>query len=200
MKDIFWTIKEPSEGFFKDKGSRFLAFAFPVCSEDEIKQHLAGLRKKYHDARHHCFAWRLGADMKQFRSNDDGEPAGSAGVPILGQIRSRNLTDVLVVVVRYFGGTLLGVGGLINAYRSAASDSLEKAAVIQLKVLGKWLVKFGYPQMNQVMKVIKDHDLLMDDQQFDLECRITLSVWKKKEGQVSERFSRIDDCSFEPAD
>jgi uncharacterized YigZ family protein len=200
MKDIFRTIKEPSEGYFKDKGSRFLAFAFPVRSEDEIKHHLADLRKKYHDARHHCFAWRLGADMKRFRSNDDGEPSGSAGLPIMGQIRSRNLTDILVVVVRYFGGTLLGVSGLINAYRTAASDSLEKATVIQQKVLCKWMVKFGYPQMNQVMKVIKDHDLVMEDQQFDLECRIKLSVWKKKESQVIERFSRIDDCSFEPAD
>jgi len=200
MRDIFRTIREPSEGYFKDKGSRFLAFAFPVGSEDEIKQHLADLRKKYHDARHHCFAWRLGADMNRFRSNDDGEPAGSAGLPILGQIRSRNLTDILVVVVRYFGGTLLGVGGLINAYRSATSDSLEKAAIIQQKVLGKWTVKFGYPQMNQVMKVIKDLDLVMEDQQFDLDCRITLLIWKKKEKEVSKRFGRIDDCSLEPAD
>jgi uncharacterized YigZ family protein len=200
MKDIYRTISESSEGLFKEKGSRFISFAFPVDTEEMIKQHLSELRKHYHDARHHCYAWRLGADMKRFRSNDDGEPAGSAGNPILGQIRSRNLTNVLVAVVRYFGGTLLGVGGLINAYRSAASDALERTLIIQQKVYSRWQVQFGYPQMNEVMKVVKEHGLILEGQHFDLDCTLTLHVWKREEQRVEERLFRIEGCTLNIAD
>ncbi len=119
MRDLYKTISSNTKGQFKDRGSRFIALAFHVISEDEIKEQITLLRKEYHDARHHCFAWRLGPDMERYRVNDDGEPSGSAGRPIFGQIQSRELTDILVVVIRYFGGTLLGVGGLINAYRSS---------------------------------------------------------------------------------
>jgi uncharacterized YigZ family protein len=197
MADTYRTIKEPSEGSFKEKGSRFLAYAFPVRNEEEIKEILAELRKQYHDARHHCYAWRLNAEMDHYRSNDDGEPAGSAGNPILGQIRSKELTNTLVVVIRYFGGTLLGVGGLINAYRTAAEDALANAKIIQKKVQRKWQLKFGYPQMNEVMKVIKEHDLQTENQQFDLECSLTVSLWKKMEGPLIKRFRRIENCQLE---
>ena len=122
MADLYKSIQNPSEGLYKEKGSKFLAFAYPVSTVEEIKERMAYLQKQFHDARHHCYAWRLGADMERYRVNDDGEPSGSAGNPIFGQIQSRELSDILVVVIRYFGGTLLGVGGLINAYRSATSD------------------------------------------------------------------------------
>lgn len=194
MNDLFKTIQSPSEGLYKDKGSKFLAFAFPVCSENIIKAQITDLQKKYHDARHHCFAWRLGADMDRYRVNDDGEPSGSAGKPIFGQIQSRDLTDVLVVVVRYFGGKLLGVSGLINAYRSAASDALDRSGIIELKVYSSLKLEFEYIQMNLVMKVIKDFQLGFEDQEFDLNCSLTLKVWKRQKNQVMDRLSIIEGC------
>ena len=163
MKDTFHTIRESAEGIYKEKGSKFMAFAFPVRSEEEIKERMEILKKEYHDARHHCYAWRLGAEMEQFRSNDDGEPSGSAGPPILGQIRSKNLTNILVVVVRYFGGTLLGVGGLIQAYKSAAADALEHADIVLEKVYSRWEVQFGYPRMNDIMRLVKEYDLVINN-------------------------------------
>jgi len=194
MSDLFKTIEAPSEGIFKDKGSKFLAFAYPVSSEEEIKEHMEHLRKAYHDARHHCFAWRLGADMERFRANDDGEPSGSAGKPILGQIQSHDLTNILVVVVRYFGGTLLGVGGLIRAYRSAASGALDQARIIELKVYEKLKLEFEYERMNSVMKVIKDLELEFEDQQFDLSCTLTLKVWIRMKDRVHSKLSIIEGC------
>lgn len=194
MKDTFHTIREPAEGLYREKGSKFIALAYPVRSEDEIRDRLEAARKQYHDARHHCYAWRLGADMDQYRSNDDGEPAGSAGPPILGQIRSKNLTDILVIVVRYFGGTLLGVGGLIQAYRSAAADALNKAAIFQQKVYSRWEVNFAYPQLNAVMKLVKEYDLVMEKQQFDLDCNMVLAVWKRDEKRVTRRLVLIENC------
>jgi len=171
-----------------------MAFAFPMNSEEAIKVQISDLQKHYHDARHHCFAWRLGADLKHYRVNDDGEPSGSAGKPILGQIQSRELTDVLVVVIRYFGGTLLGVGGLINAYRSATSNAFDRAQIIEMKVYNRLKLEFGYAQMNDVMKVIKEFHLEFEEQQFDLECFLTLKVWKRKEEQVAKRLSGISGC------
>ncbi len=197
MNDTYLTIKGPSEGLFKDKGSRFLAFAFPVSTEGGIKERLDELRRKYHDARHHCYAWRLGSEMDRFRINDDGEPAGTAGNPILGQIRSRQLTHILVVVVRYFGGTLLGTGGLINAYRNAAAEALENARIVKMKVFRRWKLEFGYPEMNQVMKVIKEREMVMEEQQFDLRCLVTVALWRKYEDQAVAQFARIKDCTME---
>jgi uncharacterized YigZ family protein len=194
MRDVFYTIREPARGLYREKGSKFIAVAFPVRSEEEIGEQLAKLRKEYHDARHHCYAWRLGPDMKSYRSNDDGEPSGSAGQPILGQIRSKHLTNVLIVVVRYFGGTLLGVGGLIKAYRSAAADALEQATVIREKVFTRWQLNFGYPQMNAVMRLVKEFDLVMENQQFDMECQLVLAIWKRDEKRVMERIALIGDC------
>ncbi|MCK4750363.1 MAG: YigZ family protein [Bacteroidales bacterium] len=194
MNDLFKTIESPSKGLYKEKGSKFLAFAFPVAAEDEIKDRISLLRKQYHDARHHCLAWRLGPDIDRYRTNDDGEPSGSAGKPIFGQIQSRDLTNVLVVVVRYFGGTLLGVGGLINAYRSAASDALGRARILEKKVHSLLELEFDYTQMNPVMKVIKDHNLEFYDQQFDMNCTLKLKVWKRIEALVFEKMSKIDGC------
>ena len=196
MADLYKTIQNPSEGLYKEKGSKFLAFAYPVSSEEEIKERMAYLQKQFHDARHHCYAWRLGSDMERSRVNDDGEPSGSAGNPIFGQIQSRELSDILVVVIRYFGGTLLGVGGLINAYRSATSDSLDQARIVELKVYELIHVQFEYSQMNSVMKVIKELDLSFENQDFDLNCSLRLKVWKRKVDRVWTQLSLIKGCKL----
>ena len=196
MKDLYRTIKHPSEGLYKEKGSKFLAFAFPVSTEEDIRQRLADLRKQYHDARHHCYAWRLGPEKDRFRVNDDGEPSGSAGKPILGQIHSRDLSEVLVVVVRYFGGTLLGVGGLIRAYRAAASDALDQNTLIERRVFDQIKLDFRYEQMNAVMKLIKEYQLDFEDQRFDLDCSLTLKVWKRQSAKVVREISKIEGCSL----
>jgi uncharacterized YigZ family protein len=194
MNDIYKTIKDPSEGIYREKGSRFMAFAFPVSGETEIGQRLGELRKKYHDARHHCYAWRLDAGMDRYRTNDDGEPSGSAGQPILGQIRSRELTQVLVVVVRYFGGTLLGVGGLIRAYRSAAADALDRARIIDYKVEEAIILDFGYGAMNAVMRIIKEYNLKITEQKFDTACTMVLTGWKRNLPAARKGFSAIEGC------
>jgi len=194
MSDLYKTIQSPSKGIYKEKGSKFLAFAFSLSSEEKIKEQIGLLQKEYHDARHHCYAWQLGASMERYRVNDDGEPSGSAGNPIFGQIQAHDLTNILVVVVRYFGGTLLGVGGLIRAYRSAASAALEQARIIELKVCDRVKLEFEYEQMNSVMRVIKDLELDFEDQEFDLKCTLTLRVWKRKMDRVLSLLSIIDGC------
>lgn len=176
MNDTYKTIAAPSEGLFKDKGSKFISYAFPVCSEEEIREIIQALRKEHHAARHHCYAWRLGHEKLHFRANDDGEPSNSAGKPILGQIQSSDLTNILIVVVRYFGGILLGVGGLINAYRNAAQDALVQAEIVERIVEKRLLVEFGYGVMNDVMKIFKDEKLPQIDPRFDLNCTITTMV------------------------
>jgi uncharacterized YigZ family protein len=196
MTDLYKTIQKSSEGIFKEKGSKFLAFAYPVRDEEAIKRTIADIQKQYHDARHHCYAWRLGPEKERYRVNDDGEPSGSAGKPIFGQIQSRDLSDILVVVVRYFGGTLLGVGGLIKAYRSAASDALNHNAIIERRVFDKMRLEFGYPMMNTVMKLIKEFQLDFEDQLFDLDCSLTLKVWKRKSEQVMHGLSKIEGCKL----
>jgi len=196
MNDLYRTIQNPAEGLYKEKGSKFFAFTYPVSTIEEIKGRMAYLQKQFHDARHHCYAWRLGADMERYRVNDDGEPSGSAGNPIYGQIQSRKLTDILVVVIRYFGGTLLGVGGLINAYRSATSDSFEQARIVELKVYNLIHVQFEYSEMNSVMKVIKDLDLSFENQEFDLNCSLTLKVWIRKMDRVWTQLSLIKGCKL----
>ena len=154
--DTYKTIENEAKGLFKDRGSRFIAIAIPVVSQEEIKARLEELRKEYHDARHHCYAWVLSPDRQTWRINDDGEPSGTAGRPIMGLINSQGLTNILIVVIRYFGGTLLGVSGLINAYRSAAADALDNATVIEKHLFEKWLLTFSYNAMNDVMKVLKE--------------------------------------------
>jgi len=169
--DQYKTIKEASEGFFKDRSSKFYAFAFPVKTEDDIAEFRTKIRKEYYDARHHVYAYRLGADLKTFRASDDGEPSNSSGPPILGKIRSYELTDILIIVVRYFGGTKLGIPGLINAYGTAAEDAINNASILL-----KTITKFEYPQMNDVMRVIKDNNLQIAKQDFQISCEIVLDI------------------------
>lgn len=189
--DNYLTIKAPGEGLFKDRGSKFLAFAYPVTSEDDITQRLHELRKRYHDARHHCYAYRIGADMTQWRANDDGEPSNSAGQPIFGQIRARNLTNVLIVVIRYFGGTLLGVGGLINAYRTAAAEALDNTRVIEKTRTENIEFTFDYPDTNSINKLIKDEQLSIINQTFEVNCQFEVAVPKSKRQHIVERLQKI---------
>ena len=196
MCDLFRTIETPSEGIYKEKGSKFLAFTYRVSREEEIKQHLEAVQKQYHDARHFCYAWRLGPQKTRYRLNDDGEPSGSAGKPIYGQIVKWDLSDLLVVVVRYFGGTKLGVGGLINAYRSAASDALDHAKIIECRVYDSLKLEFEYKQMNAVMKIIKDLQLEFSEQNFDLDCSLILKSWKRQTDRVVNSFSKIRECKI----
>ena len=191
FEDTYLTIKQPSEGLFKDRGSKFLGFAVPVSTEEEIKKHLTELRKLHPGANHHCYAFRLGADKQAYRANDDGEPSNTAGKPILGQIQSKDLTNILVVVVRYFGGTLLGVSGLINAYKLAAFEAIQNAIIIEKTVNDIYEIHFDYVQMNDVMKIIKDEELKILSQQSELSCSFTFSVRKSNSTLVYDRMSKI---------
>lgn len=194
IKDTYSSIAAPSRGLFKDNGSRFIAFAYPVETEAQIKEIVASLKKEYHDARHHCYAYRLGYKADVFRANDDGEPSGSAGRPILGQIDSRGLSDVLVVVVRYFGGIKLGIPGLIRAYKSSSEDALSQAAVVEKIAAVNYRVEFGYMAMNFVMKVLKDLKIEAGDQQFDMRCSAVVRVRLSAERDFLLRMGDIDDC------
>ena len=174
--DAYRSIASRSEGLFKDNGSRFIALAYPVETEEQVREIVAGLRKEYHDARHHCYAYRLGYQGDRFRASDDGEPSGSAGRPILGQIDSLGLSDVLVVVVRYFGGIKLGIPGLIRAYKTSTADALSQAEVVE-KVAGRtYRVSFDYAAMNDVMKALKDLGLAATGQDFGLQCSLDVRV------------------------
>lgn len=190
--DTYKTIARPAEGLFKDKGSKFLAYAYPVGNEEEMKVHCAHLKKEHFSARHHCYAFRLGADKTAFRVNDDGEPSNTAGKPILGQIQSNDLTNIGIVVVRYFGGTLLGVSGLINAYKSAAADAIAHAEIITKTVNEMYELNFGHLVLNVVMKIIKDEKLEIIEQHFDLNCRILYSVRKGSADKIAHDFKKID--------
>lgn len=170
------TISAPSGGIYKEKGSKFLAFAYPVTHVDEVKELIKTFKKDYFDARHICYAYMLGADRKEFRAVDDGEPSGTAGKPILGQINSKNLTNILVVVVRYFGGVLLGTGGLTTAYKEATIDALCNATIIDKNIEWDIDITFNYLQMNDVMKIIKDTNATIIQQQFDNVCLIKLRI------------------------
>jgi len=195
--DSYKTIEKPSEGFFKDRGSKFFAFAYPVRDEDEIKRNLLELRELHPKAVHHCYAWRLGTDKNHFRANDDGEPSGSAGRPILNTIYSAQLTNVLVVVVRYFGGTLLGVPGLINAYKISTEEALAHAVVVDKNVTDHYLLTYQYEKMNQIMKIIKDMDLVIYDQLFDMECQIKVEVRQALKDAFLQRCEKTELSSLE---
>lgn len=189
--DTYQTIKSPCEGLFRDRGSKFLAFAYPVTSDAEIKEHVSRLKAEHPKANHHCWAMRLGTDRSVFRVNDDGEPSGSAGRPILNVLLSRDVTNILVVVVRYFGGTLLGVPGLINAYKQATLDALDHAQIIEKSVQDVYEIAFGHEQMNEVMRLVKDHQLAVLGQEFDTLCRMQLSIRKTKLNEVLARLEKI---------
>jgi uncharacterized YigZ family protein len=191
FEDVYLTIKEPSEGLFKDKGSKFSGFAFPVSSEDDVKKHLSDLKKQHPSANHHCYAFRLGADKQSYRVNDDGEPANTAGKPIFGQIQSKDLTDILIVVVRYFGGTLLGVSGLINAYKLAAGDTLQNATIIEKTVNDVYEITFDYLKMNDVMRILKEDNLKILSHSSELNCSLSFSVRKNNSTNVYDKLSKI---------
>lgn len=195
--DEYLTISKPSEGLFKDRGSKFLAFAYPVSTEEEIKLIQEKLRSDYHDARHHCYAYMLGSEKEIFRINDDGEPSSTAGKPILGQIRSFDLTNILIVVIRYFGGTKLGVGGLINAYKTAAEEALKNAKIIKKTLHDIYELKFEYPEMNEVMRIMKEEQIEHIDQNFELSCSITLSLRKADVDKVLSKFDRVENLKIE---
>jgi len=194
--DTYKTIQSVSAGLYKEKGSRFVSAAWPVSDEKVIKTILEGIRKEHHEARHHCYAYQLGSEENSWRANDDGEPSGTAGRPILGQIRSFGLTNILIVVSRYFGGTLLGVSGLINAYRSAAKDALSNAEIIDHIIQETCEITFPYAEMNDVMKIIKEEDVSQAGHSFDLECRITVSFRLSSREKILARFSRIEGLKY----
>ena len=194
--DNYKTITSKSEGFYKEKGSRFISFAIPVTNEAEIKEFLEKIRKEYHDARHVCFAYILGFDKSGYRMNDDGEPSGTGGRPIYGQLLSFDLTNTLVAVVRYFGGTKLGVSGLINAYKTAAQDALQNAQIVTLKINDVYEIIYPYSMMNDVMKIIKEENLEQLASSFELECKISFQVPKNLSIRVYERFLRIESLNI----
>lgn len=190
FEDTYKTIEQAVEGTFKDKGSKFIAFAYPVISETEVKPYLVKLRTEHTKANHFCYAYRLTPDKSVFRVNDDGEPSGTAGRPILNAMLSAGITNTLIVVVRYFGGTLLGVPGLINAYKSAAAEAITIACVIEKTVNDVYEIKFGYLIMNDVMRLIKEEQLTILEQVFDNDCSIRFEVRKSQLNRVLERIEK----------
>ena len=191
MTDEFKTIVTTSEGYYTEKRSKFLAFAHHVQTVDEVKELLAGYRKKYYDARHVCYAYMLGAERLEFRANDDGEPSSTAGKPILGQINSNELTDILIVVVRYYGGVNLGTSGLIIAYREAAADAISHATIETRQVEEIVKYSFAYPQMNDVMRIVKDMNPRIISQTYDNTCEIVLSIRKSEAEQLRNRLKSL---------
>lgn len=187
--DVYKTITQPSkEGLFKDRGSKFYGYAFPVNNEEEIKEKIELLKKQHYNARHWCYAWQLGKEYDHYRANDDGEPSNSAGMPIYGQLQSFNVTNILVVVVRYFGGTKLGVGGLIQAYKTGAKLALENSVIIEKTINEEFLIKFEYPEMNTVMRIIKDENISIINQKMELNCEFIISIRKKEAKKVFDIF------------
>ena len=190
--DTYLTIAQPAEGVFKDKGSKFLAFAHPVTSEEQVKDIVATYRKQYFDARHHCYAYMIGAHHQLFRSSDDGEPSGTAGRPILGQIQSHQLTNILIVVVRYFGGVLLGTSGLIQAYKLASVDVISNASVIEEIVQHHFEITFPYELMNDVMRILKDDAMSFATPEYTLTCKICFGVRQTKVDLVCAKLKKIE--------
>jgi uncharacterized YigZ family protein len=179
MAENYFTISKAVESLYKEKGSKFLSFLYPVTSVDEVKEILTQLKKKYYDATHHCYAYIIGADKEQFRMNDDGEPSSTAGKPIYGQLQSNNLTNVLLVVVRYFGGTKLGVSGLIKAYKESSAECIAQAEINEKQVKNKYCIYFAYEDMNLVMNILKQNNAEQKHQIFDLNCQIEVLVGKR---------------------
>lgn len=188
-KDSYKTILTPSEEvLYKEKGSKFLGYAFPISSEDDVKEHLENLRKQHHSARHWCYAWQMGKSYEHYRANDDGEPSNSAGMPIYGQLQSFDVTNILVVVVRYFGGTKLGVGGLIQAYKIAAQMALEACDIVERTIDEIFILRFEYPELNSVMRIIKDENINIVNQKMELNCEYEISIRKKDAKRIFDLF------------
>jgi|ERR1035437_241279 uncharacterized YigZ family protein len=194
--DTYKTIISSSQGIYKEKGSRFVSFAVPVSDQQEIKAIIDKIRKEHYEAKHHCYAYMIGHERIIWRVNDDGEPSGTAGRPILGQINSYGLTNIIIVVSRYFGGTLLGVSGLINAYRTAAASSIQNAELTEMTVQEYYEITYPYISMNDVMRILKEENLGQSQQSFDLECRILLNFRVSVKEKVLNRLSRIDGLKY----
>jgi uncharacterized YigZ family protein len=192
MDDTYKTISKQAEGTYTEKRSKFLAFAIPVRTLDEVKEHLKFFEKKYFDARHVCYAYMLGAERKDFRANDNGEPSGTAGRPILGQINSFGLTDILIVVVRYFGGIKLGTSGLIVAYKAAAQEALNAADIIEKTVDTEISFGFEYPFLNDVMRIVKEESPEIVSQDFEFDCRMTLRIRKSMSEKLRQRLQKVE--------
>lgn len=190
--NTYRTIAAPAEGIYKDKGSKFIAYAYPVKDEEQVKKWISALKSEHPKARHHCWAFRLTPDRSVFRLNDDGEPSGTAGRPILNTLLSCDITNVVVVVVRYFGGTLLGVPGLIKAYKMATQAAVNAAVVLEKTVNDVYTLRFGYVQLNQVMRVIKENDLTITNQVFDNECLMTLEIRKGQLNAALEQLNTVE--------
>ncbi len=196
MKDQYRTIAAEATGLYKEKGSKFLAFAYPVTTEEEIKERLAALRERYFDARHHCYAYALGAEREAFRINDDGEPSSTAGRPIYGQILSNDLTNILIVVVRYFGGIKLGVPGLINAYKSATADAIAKSEICERLVMAEFRIEFDYSVMNDVMKIVKEESPEVSERNFGNSCTMVLSVRLSEADNFRARLEGVESLAI----
>lgn len=194
--DTYKTLSGPSEAVFTEKRSKFIAVALPVRTVGEVKECLEAFQKKYYDARHVCYAYMLGADRKDFRANDNGEPSGTAGKPILGQINSKELTDVLVVVVRYFGGIKLGTGGLIVAYKTAAAQALAEADIIEKTVDDEVCILFEYPFMNDVMRIVKEESPEIVEQSYDMDCVMRLRIRRSALSRLRSRLEKVDSLRF----
>lgn len=191
-KDTYRTIEKPTTAIFKDKGSKFIAYTYPISSEEETKELIQALKKEHFGARHHCYAWRIGAKNERYRANDDGEPSGTAGRPILGQIQSFEITNILIVVVRYFGGTLLGTSGLINAYKTASNLALQEASIIEKVIKKEFMLSFEYPLQNQVMKVIKDEQLEIKRSEYSNDCELYIAIRLCKVDISVSKFEKIE--------
>ncbi len=196
-KDTYLTLEAPATAALRERSSKFLSFAWPVQDEEQIRGHLEALRKEYYDATHHCYAWRLGPQGERFRANDDGEPSGTAGRPILGQMLSREVTDCLVVVVRYFGGTKLGVPGLIAAYKESAAAVLEAAQIVERTVDRRVEIEFSYLAMNDVMRVVKEEQPRIEAQEFDNLCRMRVAVRESGREALVRKLEKIEGVNIE---
>lgn len=197
FEDTYKTLECLSEGLYREKGSKFIAIAIPVNSEEEIKDNLIALRKEYHDARHHCYAYILGYDKSAYRLNDDGEPSGTAGRPIYGQLLSKDLTNTLVVVIRYFGGVKLGVSGLINAYKTAAKDALESAIIIEKQIEEIYRIYFDYTIMNNVMKILKGNEISILFQNYNNQHIIDFKVRRRDANQVLDALKKMEGLTWQ---
>ena len=196
FEDTYFTIEETAEGIFRDKGSKFIAYAYPFKDENKLKEIIAELKSLHPKARHHCWAYRLSPDQTVFRLNDDGEPSGTAGRPILNVLLSKDVTNILVVVVRYFGGTLLGVPGLINAYKTAAQEALANAVVVEKTVNDVYQIDFEYLVMNDVMRIVKDENITVLDQQFDNACTMTVEMRKMQVNSFVTKMEKVEGAKF----
>ncbi len=195
--DTYQTISNSSTGLYKDKGSKFIALAKPVANEEDISRILDDIKKEYHNARHHCYAWVLGYQQEHYKVNDDGEPSGTAGRPIHGQILSAGLTNIIIVVVRYFGGTKLGVRGLINAYKGAANEAIQNNTIITKSIRKHYRLHFDYLAMNDVMQILKEFDLPQKAHDFDLKCKLDFSVRLSKSKEVIGKLEKVNDIQIE---